>query len=306
MTVPCRDDEAKKYADVHSLIHKIRFPQVQFYSKTVLFKENNRSSLRLKENADIELLASVCIAVSHNSTEITPKLAIARMISRILPFFAAMLLTLLYTLSLQHNSHVCGELMMATTTGLRTGGTSKASRAYPSSGAAVRGLASHETIKHNVLALERHERKLGIEFHRCGDSVIFCLVTEVCVESGSPSSFTCKLKEETLATANSSEISPTNSTEISPTPSPPGDEAPVAVSNYWDDPKATSPRGAKAGANPRSGNGLAKAGASGMSNTYDLDGDGAFDASPIYYSCAALFVLGIICVCIHESNKGKE
>ena len=136
-----------------------------------------------------------------------------------LQLFAAMLLTLLSTLSFQHNSLVYG--MMATAAH-RTSSSSITNGAYPSPGSALRGPSSRQNIGGDVFPLLRNQRKLGTRFQRCGDSVVFCLISEVCTESGSPSMFTCKHKEATLATASSPVLSPTSS--------PAAVEAPVAVS----------------------------------------------------------------------------
>lgn len=208
----------------------------------------------------------------------TPNLSIARMITRLLQFFAAMLITLLGILSYQPNSHVYGEFVTH--------------RPYRSSGAGLRSPSSHETIEHDILSLERSQRELGTRFQRCGDSVVFCLISEVCRESGSPSKFTCKHTEETVATANSPRLSPTQS--------PTAVEAPVAVSTYWDDPKANSSTVVvtSRAAITKWGDDLAKAGGDGMRESYDPDGDGSFNLTPIFCVFAVVCILGLICVCM--------
>ena len=221
-------------------------------------------------------------------------IATARTGSRMLQFFAAMLLTLLSTLALQHNAHVYGEFMMVTAAH-RTSGSSKANREYRSTGAALRGPSSHQNIEHDLISLVRHQRKLGTRFQRCGDSAVFCLVSEVCTESGPLSMFTCEQKEETLATANS--------TVLFPASSPAAVEAPVAVSKYWDDPKANSPTVVVSRAiklRPV----VKIVGEEGMQATYDADGDGDFDLTIVFCVFVLLALIGACCC--HETTNNED
>lgn len=48
------------------------------------------------------------------------------------------------------------------------------------------------------------------------------------------------------------------------------------------------------------GDDLAKAGADGMKESYDPDGDGTFNLTPIFCFFAVLCILGLICVCVYE------
>jgi hypothetical protein len=101
--------------------------------------------------------------------------------------------------------------------------------------------------------------------------------------------FSCEHKEETLATASSPVLSPTSS--------PAAVEAPVAVSKYWDDPKVYSPTVVVSRAGTNWGPSAIKTGVSGMTATYDADGDGAFDWTILFGIFAVLFMMGLIYEC---------
>ena len=106
--------------------------------------------------------------------------------------------------------------------------------------------------------------------------------------------FTCKRKEETLASASSPILSPTSS--------PAAVEAPVAVSKYWDDPKVYSPTVVVARAGSNWGPSAKKDGLAGMTATYDMDGDGAFDWTILFGVFAGLFILGLLYECCYKNG----
>jgi hypothetical protein len=104
--------------------------------------------------------------------------------------------------------------------------------------------------------------------------------------------FTCKHKEATLATASSPVLSPTSS--------PAAVEAPVAVSKYWDDPKANSTTVV-----------VSRSKYSGEVNAieYGLEGATTFDNNILIGICLGVAALGVVSCCIkcyHEQRKGKD
>ena len=188
---------------------------------------------------------------------------------RMCPWFAAMLpVVALCLFSLQQQSQVYGESMTVAThysLGSRRWKKNDAHHNHhPSNGVDLRD-RPRESVDSGPLPLAR-DRKLGT-FRRCGDSTLFCLVvSEECVESVvSTTGFICKEKEIPLGESSPDTAPPA----AVPVPAP-AVGAPVAVSEYWDDPKAkTTSTGYTAKVSYPTLEEVGKASSQGMVENYD-------------------------------------
>ena len=214
--------------------------------------------------------------------------------------FSAAMLVALFLLSFHRKTQTYSE---STTVVAHKTGDSRSWKNY--------ALATHHHPLNAVLRGNRRERttesglkpylapldgrRLGT-FRRCGNSTLFCLVSsEECVESSTLTGFTCASKESPLFSSSPPTAQPPSVT--------PAVDAPVSVSEYWDDPKTyTSSRAAK---NPSK---WMQTGAKGMAETYDTSDSES--VNPLFYIFLAIFLVGLVgcCakMCCGESDESEE